>query len=448
MNYILKNPLTDTVLEDIIDSDDGFVLSDPDSPQDTLLQTEYPALPTHDRDSMGFYGLSWLPLKRPFENQSGPVCFTHKALSDRLGLPHLSIVYSGYSATYGAYNTSGTFKEFEALGVLGRLGATHVRALVLASAGNTARAFITAYSAVQDRTFFPYKLIVVVPDYALHELWSHYKKNPRITIVALKNGDYSDAIALVSRITQRKGYIDEGGVKNVGRRDGMGSTFLSYYFANEGIPEHYFQAVGSASGAIAAWEIAKKLKHFGVSTHTHKQAQTTLPILHLSQNATLSPIVWAWEKKDTSIASMNERDFKQRIPSCYSSVLTNRLPPYSIAGGIYQICTESKAQVYGITWNEAKDAQALCKQEMGIDICASSAICVASLLAAIKKKTISSQDTILLNITGGGFKELRTALPSEQILPDITIDAVRDLVTTNMQEKIIDSILLHGEHLL
>ena len=47
------------------------------------------------------------------------------------------------------------------------------------------------------------------------------------------------------------GFIAEGGAKNVARRDGMGTTVLSAVTTIGEIPDAYFQAVGSGTGAIA-----------------------------------------------------------------------------------------------------------------------------------------------------------------------------------------------------
>ncbi len=38
------------------------------------------------------------------------------------------------------------------------------------------------------------------------------------------------------------------------RRDGMGTTVLSATTFIGRIPDYYFQAIGSGTGAIAAWE--------------------------------------------------------------------------------------------------------------------------------------------------------------------------------------------------
>ena len=100
--------------------------------------------------------------------------------------------------------------------------------------------------------------------------------------------DYADAIALGNDISAADGYYPEGGAKNAARRDGMGAVLLAAAQETGRIPDHYFQAVGSGTGAIAAWEMSLRLLEdgrFGGKKMT----------LHLAQNAPFTPMTDAWE---------------------------------------------------------------------------------------------------------------------------------------------------------
>jgi len=50
---------------------------------------------------------------------------------------------------------------------------------------------------------------------------------------------------------------------NVARRDGMGTVMLEAAVTIGRAPDHYFQAVGSGTGGIAAWEASLRLKQDG-----------------------------------------------------------------------------------------------------------------------------------------------------------------------------------------
>jgi len=57
--------------------------------------------------------------------------------------------------------------------------------------------------------------------------------------------------------------ICRGGARNIARRDGMGTTVLSAADCIGRIPDVYFQAVGSGTGAIAAHEANERLLEDG-----------------------------------------------------------------------------------------------------------------------------------------------------------------------------------------
>jgi len=67
----------------------------------------------------------------------------------------------------------------------------------------------------------------------------------------------------------------------------MGTVILEYARTVGAIPQHYFQAVGSGTGAIAAWEASIRLLRSG-------RFDGDLPRLHLVQNAPFTPIHDAW----------------------------------------------------------------------------------------------------------------------------------------------------------
>ncbi len=75
--------------------------------------------------------------------------------------------------------------------------------------------------------------------------------------------DYTDAINLAARIAQLPGLISEGGARNIARRDGMGTVMLDAAVTIGKMPDHYFQAVGSGTGGISAWEASLRLKADG-----------------------------------------------------------------------------------------------------------------------------------------------------------------------------------------
>ena len=59
--------------------------------------------------------------------------------------------------------------------------------------------------------------------------------------------------------------------------------------------DHYFQAVGSAAGAIAAWEAVELLLKDGRFGHTSTR-------VHMAQNEPFTPIPDSWERRSRTLA--------------------------------------------------------------------------------------------------------------------------------------------------
>lgn len=89
----------------------------------------------------------------------------------------------------------------------------------------------------------------------------------RITLIAVK-GDYLDAIQMAEKVQSRKGFTPEGGARNIARRDGMGTVMLDAAVTIGRTPDHYFQAAGSGTGGISAWEASLRLKRWPVPPGT------------------------------------------------------------------------------------------------------------------------------------------------------------------------------------
>jgi len=360
----------------------------------SLLRTEYSGrrlqLSSHDGI---FRYLCWLPVTRPLLPSGGPVTFTNTALSQELGLSRLFISFSGYCPEHDASLTTGSFKELEALPTLQRLWELGKQIPVIASAGNTGRAFAELSAQYKK------PVVIVVPKDAVSRLWTTTPAHD-VFLVAV-DGDYSDAIAVSNELSVVSGCMPEGGAKNVARRDGMGTVMLDAAVTLGRIPDHYFQAVGSGTGAIAAWEAALRLIGDG-------RYGTALPHLHLAQNKPFTPMVSAWQQRRRIIdPAIDMPDMSNAILAVMSPVLTNRNPPYGIAGGLFDALQATDGCMYAISNDEGRKATRLIEDTLGIDPDPAAAVATAALIQAAETGAVSPDDHILLNITGGGYKRIR-----------------------------------------
>jgi cysteate synthase len=376
----------------------------------SLLRTVYSSKNLNVRKDLPglFQFLDWLPIEQSLEGVGKPITYESKGFAAHLGLDNLLISFNGYWSERDANLLTCSFKELEAITVLARIPKENKKTLVLASAGNTGRAFASACSSEQ------LPLYLVIPEKNLSALWSQKNFHPSVCLVVVSgSGDYSDAIALGRLISNVDGFFPEGGAANVARRDGMGLTVLDAAATLGRIPDYYFQAVGSGSGGIAAWEANLRLLEDGRFGLQRMK-------LHLSQNFPFTPMVDAWRARRREISSMSEIEAKERISRVSARVLTTREPAYSLAGGLYEALVETNGEMYSVTNEELERARILFEQLEGIDISRAAGTAAASLIQAVKEGKVGKRDCILLNITGGGFKRMRQEYALRYLEPKMT----------------------------
>lgn len=367
----------------------------------SLLRAEYHARQIRPRDLPGIWRfLDWLPTQGMFSGfEAGPATYKSQALARELGLENLFISFNGYWPERGALLPTCSFKDLEAAPTIQRLKERGERStLVLASAGNTARAFVHAASLAG------WPLLLFVPEKALPKMWTALPEGgSQVTMIAVR-GDYYDAIVMAEKACSHPGFVPEGGARNIARRDGMGTVMLDAAFFLKRIPDHYFQAVGSGTGGISAWEAALRLRADG-------RFGDILPRLHLAQNIPNAPIYYQWKglRAEPARAEM------------FDDVLFNRKPPYAMPGGVRDALQETSGDVYGITDAEAEEAKRLLEESEEIDILNAPAVAVAALCQAVRDGKVQPEDNILLNITGGGLARMKEDHELQALRPQATV---------------------------
>jgi cysteate synthase len=337
----------------------------------------------------------WLPIERILEGSGAPITYKSKGLADHLGLTNLYVTFNGYWPEKGAFMQTGTFKECEAFTVCARLNPFNDKVMVVASAGNTARAF----ARVCSENNIP--LLICIPEDNLSALWFSKPLNPCVKIVASEKGsDYFDAIHLSNIAAEMEQFYPEGGAKNVARRDGMGITVLSAVTTIGQIPDYYFQAIGSGTGAIAAWEANLRFIEDGRFGNNKMK-------LMVSQNHPFVPIKEAWEAGSREMLSMDDDEARKLVEQIDAKVLSNRKPPYPITGGLFDALTDTNGEVLSATNHEAKIAAQLFEKLEGIDIDVAASFAVATLIESVKTGKIENDVVIMLNITGGGINKYK-----------------------------------------
>ncbi len=374
---------------------------------DSFLRADYfeKRLELRNQPGIGRFH-SWLPIQEELTTDAGPITYKSEAFARELGLSNLYIGFSGYWPEREAFIKTCSFKELEAYPTMQLLKETGGKAIVLASAGNTGRAFAHV-SALTGTDVY-----IVVPDSGISTLWLPEEPTESIHLISMSPGnDYTDAINLAGRIAKLPGMVPEGGARNVARRDGMGTVMLDAAITIGKVPDHYFQAVGSGTGGISAWEAALRLKADG-------RFGQKPPKLQLAQNLPFVPMYNAWnDRRREIIPELDMKDAKKQIEETYAQVLTNRAPPYGVTGGLYDALTNTDGIMYAISRKEALEAKTLFESLEGIDILPPSAVATASLLKAVEDGNVEKDDTILLNLAGGGYERLKEDFTLYQIEP-------------------------------
>lgn len=385
--YQLLNVGTGRVFEDA-----GWTLADPEGKGPALVRAIYENKkfePREDLDGLYRYA-NWLPISRVLKHSHAPVTYKSKGLAALLGMENLYITFSGYWPKIGARMETCAFKETEAYSVCAKLPRRSRRILVVQSAGNTARAFAKVCS---DNRI---PLVICIPRDNVGDLWFRKPLRPCVKVLATPYGsDYYDAIALGEKLCKDPKYMAEGGAKNIARRDGMGTTVLSAVETIGRIPDAYFQAVGSGTGAIAAWENAQRLQEDGRLGENHMK-------IFCSQNTPFTIMYDSWKAHSKALLSLTAEESRRDAEVILAKVLSNRKPPYSLEGGLFDVLEASHGDFFKVTNDEIVYWILQFYKTEGVDIFPAAACAVASVKKALEEGKITKDETVMLNITGGG----------------------------------------------
>lgn len=387
--YQLQNVATGRIFED-----EGWSLADPQSPEPSLIRAVYEEkkfTPIEGRQRGLYRYANWLPIRKPLRKSHAPVTYKSTGLANYLGMSNLYITFSGYCPRIGAKMETCSFKETEAYSVCARLPKNNKRILVVQSAGNTARAFAKVCS---DNNI---PIVICIPLDNINDMWFRKKLSSCVKVIAAPAGsDYFDAITLGDKLCKDSKYMAEGGAKNVARRDGMGTTVLSAVETIGRIPDAYFQAVGSGTGAIAAWENAERLAADGRFGENKMR-------IYACQNAPFTIMYDSWKLHSRELVPMTQDESRKKAEAILAKVLSNRKPPYSLAGGLFDVLEKSHGDMFKVTNEDIVSWIVRYYSLEGYDILPAPTCTVASLKQALDAGIVGKDETVMLNITGGGM---------------------------------------------
>lgn len=380
------------------DRSSGYVL---ECCPEGLLVGEYPEAFSVDDRRAGLWRFhSWLPVEEPGPHPVGSVTLPQPDLGAAIGLDDLWISLNAFAPALGADCPTCTFKDLEAGPTFQRLIECGAEGVVVATAGNTGRAFAHLGGLLE------YPVLVIAAEQHVPRLWRPGAPHPPSTcIVGIRDGDYGDAGDVAAAVAPELGWAREGGVKNVARRDGIGTLVLDAVNEMGGLPDHYVQAVGGGPGPIGVAGMADRLVRAG--------GYGEFPRFHLVQNVEHQPVNRAWTAGRSQLAP---EDFPSGAVDTFADVLVNRRPAYGLVGGLYDLLRRSDGTTRAVTGDRARAAAALFEETVGLDLLEPAAVALAGLADAVAAGDIDRGDRVLLAVTGAG--ERLQATSCERYEPD------------------------------
>ena len=406
--YLLETVATGRRFED-----SGWTLADPQCKEPSLVRAIYEKKQIEfGPESRGIYQFAdWMPVRRMLKGSAPTVTYRSEKLAAKLGIPNLYVAFSGWWPEIGAGMSTCSFKETEAYSVCARIPEGEKRVLVVASAGNTARAFAKVCS---DNNI---PLLLSVPEENIDALWFEKPLNDCVKLICSPRGtDYFDAIALGDAACTSPLFFAEGGAKNVARRDGMATTVLSAAQALGRIPDAYFQAIGSGTGTIAAWEANLRLLEDG-RFGSHKMK------LFPSQNVPFLPMYDAWKAASRALLPMDDEKARRQALEIDAKVLSNRRPPYSLRGGVYDALCDAGGDMECATNADIRAMQELFFDTEGIDIHTAAAVALKGMINAFEAGKLPRDTVAMLNVTGGGQARFQKEHTCHYLKPSLVANA-------------------------
>jgi cysteate synthase len=158
--------------------------------------------------------------------------------------------------------------------------------------------------------------------------------------------------------------------------------------------------------------------------------------LMVSQNAPFLPIKDAWDARSRAMLPLDDQLARKQVEIINAKVLSNRRPPYSLIGGLFDALMDSNGEVLAATNEEAEEAARIFLESEGNDVSPAAAVAVASLIQQVKEGNIDQKATVMLNITGGGIEKFKKEHELVYVQPQMIfpIDPDPEMVKAKLPE--------------
>lgn len=156
--------------------------------------------------------------------------------------------------------------------------------------------------------------------------------------------------------------------------------------------------------------------------------------LYPSQNEPFTIMYDSWLIHSRTLVPMTPEEARAAAAEIDAKVLSNRKPPYSLAGGLFDAMEDASGEMFKVCNTELRRWKEKFKELEGIDIHDAAAVAVASLVQAINEGKVNKDEVIMLNITGGGEERAKSEGDVIYTRPHLVLDP--DLPTEEIVSKV------------
>ena len=128
----------------------------------------------------------------------------------------------------------------------------------------------------------------------------------------------------------------------------------------------------------------------------------------------------SWKAGSRELLPLDPDVSRKNSEIILATVLSNRKPPYSIAGGLYDVLKASGGDMYLATNDDIVNWILKFFKFEGCDILPAAACAVSGLANALENGDVGKDETVMLNITGGGMLNA-TYMGYVQKSPDLVL---------------------------
>ena len=111
----------------------------------------------------------------------------------------------------------------------------------------------------------------------------------------------------------------------------------------------------------------------------------------------------SWKAGSRDLVPISPEDSRKYAEIILAKVLSNRKPPYSLAGGVFDVLTASGGDFFKVSNDDIVYWILQVYNKEGYDVLPAGASAVAALKKALDEGVVRRDETVMLNITGAGM---------------------------------------------